>query len=88
MGYFLLVHFILQSTIMIRLDKVLADRKMQLNELAKKMDMSNVNLSLIKTGKIKAVRLNTLNALCEILHCEPGDLLEYVPDNEEKVEGK
>lgn len=48
------------------------------------MNMTNVNLSLIKTGKIKAVRLSTLNDLCRILNCTPGDILEYVPDEQDR----
>lgn len=63
--------------IIIRLDRVLVDRKMQLNELAEKAGISNVNLSNLKTGKVKAVRFSTLNAICRILNCQPGDILEY-----------
>ena len=63
--------------IIIRLDRVLADRKMQLNELAEKVGISNVNLSNLKTGKVKAVRFSTLNAICRILKCQPGEILEY-----------
>ena len=68
--------------IVIRLDRMLAHRKMQLNDLARQIDMTNVNLSLIKTGKIKAFRLSTLDAICKVLNCQPGDILEYVPDEE------
>ncbi len=63
--------------IILRLDRVMADRKMSLNELAEKVGISNVNLSNIKTGKISAIRFSTLNAICEVLHCQPGDILEY-----------
>lgn len=63
------------------IDQALAKRKMTLQELAKRINMSTVNLSGYKTGKIKAVRFNTLNALCETLHCQPGDLIVYVPDD-------
>lgn len=63
--------------IIIRLDRILADRKMQLNELADKVGISNVNLSNMKTGKIKAIRFSTLNAICRELKCQPGDILEY-----------
>ncbi len=66
--------------IIIRLDRVLADRKMQLSELAEKVDISIVNLSNLKTGKVKAIRFSTLEAICKALECQPGDLLEY--DNE------
>lgn len=63
--------------IIIRLDRILADRKMQLNELAERVGISNVNLSNMKTGKIKAIRFSTLNAICRELKCQPGDILEY-----------
>ena len=68
--------------IIIRLDRMLADRKMQLSELAEKVDVSIVNLSNLKTGKVKAVRFSTLNAICKALNCQPGDILEYVEDDE------
>ena len=68
--------------IILRLDRVMADRKMSLKELSEK-GVSNVNLSKIKTGKISAIRFSTLVAICEVLHCQPGDILEYVPDNVE-----
>lgn len=64
--------------IIIRLDRVLADRKMQLSELAEKVDISIVNLSNLKTGKVKAIRFSTLNAICQVLQCQPGDILEYI----------
>ena len=63
--------------IILRLDRVMADRKISLNELAERVGISNVNLSNIKTGKIKAIRFSTLEAICEVLDCQPGDLLEY-----------
>ena len=66
-----------KMAIIIRLDRVLADRKMQLNDLAVKVGISNVNLSNLKTGKVKAVRFSTLNGICRALNCQPGDLLEY-----------
>jgi len=66
--------------IIIRLDRILADRKMKLNELASKIGISNVNLSNMKTGKIKAVRFSTLDAICKELECQPGDIIEYVED--------
>ncbi len=69
--------------IILRLDRVMADRKISLNELASKVGIANGNLSKIKTGKISAIRFSTLNAICETLHCQPGDLLEYV--NEENL---
>lgn len=66
--------------IILRLDRVMADRKMSLNELAEKVGISNVNLSNLKTGKVKAIRFSTLEAICEVLECQPGDILEYKKD--------
>ena len=68
--------------IILRLDRVMADRKMSLNELSERVGVSNVNLSKIKTGKISAVRFSTLNAICQALDCQPGDILEYMPDED------
>ena len=64
--------------IIMRLDRVMADRKMSLNELSEKVGISNVNLSNLKNGKEKAVRFSTLESICEVLDCQPGDILEYV----------
>lgn len=66
--------------IILRLDRVMADRKVSLNELSEKVGVSNVNLSKIKTGKISAVRFSTLDAICKVLDCQPGDILEYKPE--------
>ena len=66
--------------IIIRLDRVLADRKMKLNDLAEKVGISNVNLSYLKTGKVKAIRFSTLDAICRVLECQPGDILEYIEE--------
>ncbi len=66
--------------IVIRLDRVLADRKMKLNELAEIVGITNVNLSYLKTGKVKAVRFSTLDAICKALKCEVGDILEFVDE--------
>ena len=63
--------------IILRLDRVMADRKMSLNALAEQVGVANVNLSKIKTGKISAIRFSTLEAICEALDCQPGDILEY-----------
>ncbi len=63
--------------IILRLDRVMADRKMSLNALAEQVGIANVNLSKIKTGKISAIRFSTLEAICEALDCQPGDILEY-----------
>lgn len=70
--------------IVLRLDRMLADRKMSLNELSEHVGVSNVNLSRIKTGKVSGVRFSTLNAICKALNCQPGDILEYIPDPEEE----
>ena len=63
--------------IILRLDRVMADRKMSLNELSDRVGISNVNLSNLKTGKVKAVRFSTLDAICDVLDCQPGDILEF-----------
>ena len=63
--------------IILRLDRVMADRKMSLKTLSEIVEISNVNLSKIKTGKISAIRFSTLEAICEALDCQPGDILEY-----------
>jgi putative transcriptional regulator len=64
-------------SIIINLDVMLAKRKMRSNELAEKIGLTPVNLSILKTGKIKAIRLSTLEAICKELDCQPGDILEY-----------
>lgn len=61
----------------------MADRKISLNELAEKVGITNVNLSKIKTGKISAIRFSTLNAICDALDCQPGDILEFQKDEKE-----
>ncbi len=68
--------------IVLRLDRVLADRKIQSRDLSRLVGISEVNISRIKTGKVSAIRFSTLDALCRELGCQPGDLLEYVPDEE------
>ena len=68
--------------IILRLDRMMADRKISLNELSEKVGVANVNLSRIKTGKISAIRFSTLNAICDVLDCQPGDLLEFKRDEE------
>jgi len=70
-------------SIIFRLDRMMADRKMPLNELARRIGLTNSNLSILKTGKARAVRISTLDALCRELGCQPGDLLEYVPGEPE-----
>ncbi len=66
--------------IIVRLDRMLADRKMKLNELSEEIGISVVNLSNLKTGKVKAIRFSTLEAICKALDCQPADLLEYSDD--------
>jgi len=66
--------------IIINVDVMLAKRKMSLSALAERIGMSLTNLSLLKTGKVKGFRFNTLNAICKALDCQPGELLEYRPD--------
>ncbi len=63
--------------IVLRLDRVMADRKMSLNELSGKVGVANVNLSKLKNGHVSAIRFSTLIALCEALNCQPGDIIEY-----------
>ena len=63
--------------IILRLDRMMADRKISLNELSEKVGIANVNLSKIKTGKVSAIRFSTLNAICDALDCQPGDILEF-----------
>lgn len=65
--------------IIINLDVMLAKRKMRSKELAERMDITEQNLSILKTGRAKALRLVTLDKICEILQCQPGDILEYTP---------
>lgn len=70
--------------IILRLDRVMADRKMSLNELAERVGVANVNLSKLKNGHVSAIRFSTLEAICEALHCQPGDILEYQPEKKEE----
>ena len=63
--------------IIVNLDVMLAKRKMQSNELAERIGITTANLSILKTGKAKAIRFSTLEAICEVLDCQPGDLMEY-----------
>lgn len=67
--------------IILRLDRVMADRKMSLNELSKEVGISNVNLSNLKTGKVKAIRFSTLESICDVAGLPAGDILEYRPGN-------
>lgn len=68
--------------IILRLDRMLAERKISSKELAVRVGISQVNMSRIKTGKVSAIRFSTLDAICRALDCQPGDVLEYMPDDE------
>jgi len=68
---------------MVNLDVMMAKRKMSLGELSQKVDVTMANLSILKNNKARAVRFSTLEAICKALDCQPGDILEYVPDKEE-----
>lgn len=70
--------------IVVRIDVMLAKRKMSVTELAGKVGITIANLSILKNGRAKAVRLETLDKLCKALDCQPGDILEFVPDEEEQ----
>jgi len=70
--------------IILRLDVMLAKRKMRSNELARAIDITEANLSLLKSGKVKGIRFSTLEAICHHLDCQPGDILEYLPDPEDE----
>ena len=69
--------------IILRLDRVMADRKMSLNELSEKVGVANVNLSKLKHGRVSAIRFSTLEAICEVLNCQPGDILEYQKNDDQ-----
>ncbi|EID73911.1 helix-turn-helix domain-containing protein [Imtechella halotolerans] len=66
--------------IVVNLDVVMAKRKISLNELSEKVGLTLSNLSILKTGKAKAIRFSTLEAICNVLECQPGDILEYVEE--------
>lgn len=69
-------------SIIVNLDVIMAKRKISLNELSERVDLTLSNLSILKTGKAKAIRFSTLDAICKALDCQPGDILEY--ENEDK----
>ena len=73
--------------ITVKLDDLLHDRRMTLTELAERVDITLANLSILKTGKARAIRFSTLEAICDALGCQPGDLLAYVPATEPVGEG-
>ena len=66
--------------IILRLDRVMADRKITLNQLSERVGVANVNLSKLKNGRVSAIRFSTLEAICDVLDCQPGDILEYRRD--------
>ena len=76
--------------IILRLDRVMADRKISLKELSEKVGVANVNLSKLKTGKVSAIRFSTLDAICDVLDCQPGDIMEFrrEPTKEDEIEVK
>ena len=71
--------------IVVNLDMMLARRKMSLSQLSERVDVTIANLSVLKTNKARAVRFSTLEAICKALDCQPGDILEFVPDRKEEV---
>ena len=71
--------------IVVNLDVMMAKRKMSLNELSEKVELTLSNLSILKTGKAKAIRFSTLEAICNALDCQPGDILEYANDDDTKA---
>lgn len=75
-------------SIVINLDVMMAKRKIGLTELAKEVDITMANLSILKNNKAKAVRFTTLNAICKALDCQPGDILEYVPEEKEIIDSR
>lgn len=75
-------------SIIVNLDVVMAKRKMSSTELSQKLGITMANLSILKNNKAKAIRFSTLNELCKILDCQPGDILEYVEDDDEDFKGE
>ncbi len=69
-----------EMAIIIHLDVMLAKRKMSVTDLSEKVGITMVNISILKNGKAKAIRFSTLDKICEVLHCQPGDIIEYVKD--------
>jgi putative transcriptional regulator len=74
----------MKMAIIVNLDVMMAKRKMSVTELANKVDITMANLSILKNNKAKAVRFTTLDAICRALECQPGDILEYVEDDEDE----
>lgn len=69
--------------IIINVDVMLAKRKMRSNDLSERIGITSANLSILKTGKAKAIRFSTLEAICEVLNCQPGDIIEFVPNQKQ-----
>lgn len=74
-----------QGKIILHLDRLMVERKISLNELAEKVGITNANLSKIKNNHITAIRFSTLAALCDVLNCQVGDLIEYIPEQHDAV---
>ena len=74
--------------VIVNLDVMLARRKMSLTELSEKVGITMSNLSILKKGKAKAIRFSTLSAICEVLECQPGDILEFQPETEQSTKHK
>ncbi len=72
--------------IVINIDVMLAKRKMSVTELTEKVGLTMANISLLKNGKVKAIKLSTLNKICEVLNCQPGDILEYKFDDKIEID--
>ena len=72
--------------IVVNIDVMMARRKMSLNELSEKVDITPANLSILKNGKAKAIRFSTLEAICSVLNCQPGYILEYIPETKEETD--
>ncbi|MDD6156726.1 MAG: helix-turn-helix transcriptional regulator [Lachnospiraceae bacterium] len=72
-------------SIIVNLDVMMAKRKMSVTQLSEELDITMANVSILKNGKAKAVKLDTLNKICKVLDCQPGDILEYIPDEEDEV---
>ncbi len=71
--------------IQVNIDLMLVKRKMSMTELSKKVGITQANLSILKNGKAKAIRFSTLNEICKALDCQPGDILEYIPSNDDET---
>lgn len=72
-------------SIIVNLDVMMAKRRMSVTQLSEELDITMANVSILKNGKAKAVKLDTLNKICKVLDCQPGDILEYIPDEEDEV---